>query len=63
MSAAEAATSEALWEMEGQMLASRSTLPDTAATSQNGSSLKFNAAIANRQCHIQDASGRGLCWL
>ena len=36
-------------------------LPDTAATSQDGSSLEFIAAIAGRQCYIQDASGRGLC--
>ena len=36
-------------------------LSDTAATSQDGSSLEFIAAIANRQCYIQDASGRGLC--
>ena len=33
----------------------------TAATSQDGSSLEFFAAIAGRQCYIQDASGRGLC--
>ena len=37
-------------------------LSDTAATSQDGSSLQFIAAIARRQCYIQDASGRGLCW-
>ena len=43
------------------MLASRSSLPDTAATSQDGSSLEFNKAIAGRQCYIQDASSRGLC--
>ena len=36
-------------------------LSDTAATSQDGSSLKCIAAIAGRQCYIQDASGRGLC--
>ena len=36
-------------------------LSDTAATSQDGSSLEFIAAIAGRQCYIQDASGRGLC--
>ena len=68
-------TSEALWEMEGPMLARRSSLgqrmqrrssvlplnlSDTAATSQDGSSLEFIAAIAARQCYIQDASGRGL---
>ena len=35
-------------------------LSDTAATSQDGSSLEFIAAIAGRQCYIQDASGRGL---
>ena len=34
---------------------------DTAATSQDGPSLEFIAAIAGRQCFIQDASGRGLC--
>ena len=33
---------------------------DTAATRQDGSSLEFIAAIASRQCNIQDASGRGL---
>ena len=38
-------------------------LSDTAATSQDGSSLEFIAAIAGRQCYIQDASGRGLCAL
>ena len=38
-------------------------LSDTAATSQDGSSLEFIAAIAGRQCYIQDASGRGLCTL
>ena len=35
-------------------------ISDTAATSQDGSSLEF-IAIAGRQCYIQDASGRGLC--
>ena len=35
-------------------------LSDTAATSQDGSSLEFIAAIAGRHCYIQDASGRGL---
>ena len=35
-------------------------LSDTAATSQDGSSLEFIAAIAGRRCYIQDASGRGL---
>ena len=35
-------------------------LSDTAATSQDGSSLEFIAAIAGKQCYIQDASGRGL---
>ena len=35
-------------------------LSDTAATSQDGPSLEFIAAIAGRQCYIQDASGRGL---
>ena len=35
-------------------------LSDTAATGQDGSSLEFIAAIASRQCYIQDASGRGL---
>ena len=36
-------------------------LSDTAATSQDGSSLEFIAPIAGRQCYILDASGRGLC--
>ena len=36
-------------------------LSDTAATSQDGSSIEIIAAIAGRQCYIQDASGRGLC--
>ena len=36
-------------------------LSDTAATSQDGLSLEFIAAIAGRQCYFQDASGRGLC--
>ena len=31
-----------------------------SATSQDGSSLKFIAAIAGRQCYIQNASDRGL---
>ena len=35
-------------------------LSDTAATGQDGFSLKFIAAIAGRQCCIQDGSGRGL---
>ena len=35
-------------------------LSDTAATSQDGSSLEFIAAIAGRLCFIQDASSRGL---
>ena len=35
-------------------------LSDTAATSQDGSSLEFIAAIVGKQCYIQDASGRGL---
>ena len=35
-------------------------LADTAATSQDGSSLEFITAIAVRQCYIQDASGKGL---
>ena len=35
-------------------------LSDTAATSQDGSSLELIAAIAGMQCYIQDASGRGL---
>ena len=76
MTTAEAATSGALLEMEGQMLASRSSwgrecrrrssvlplnLSDTASTSQDGSSLKFIPAIVGRQSFIQDASGRGLC--
>ena len=37
-------------------------LSDTAATSQDGSSLDFIAAIAGRQGYIQDSSGRGLWW-
>ena len=36
-------------------------LSDTASTIQDGSSLGFIAAIAGRQCYIQDASDRGLC--
>ena len=36
-------------------------LSDTAATSQDGLSQEFIAAIAGRQCYIQDATGRGLC--
>ena len=36
-------------------------LSDNAATSQDGSSLEFIAAIAGRHCYDQDASGRGLC--
>ena len=39
------------------------TLSDTAAISQDGSSLEFIAPIASRQCYIQDASGRGLCYV
>ena len=35
-------------------------LSDTAATSQDGSSLEIIAAIAGRQCHIQDESGTRL---
>ena len=35
-------------------------LSDTAATSQDGSSLELIAGIAGRQYYIQDASGRGL---
>ena len=35
-------------------------LSDTVATSQDGSSLEFIAAIAGRHCYIQDASGWGL---
>ena len=35
-------------------------LSDAAATSQAGSSLEFIAAIAVRQCYIQDASSRAL---
>ena len=66
---------EALWEMEGRCWPAgvacgrecmrRSSvlllnLSGTAATSQDGSSLEFIAAIAGRQCFIQDASGRGM---
>ena len=36
-------------------------LSDIAATSQEGSCLEFIAAIASRQCDIQNASSRGLC--
>ena len=55
-------------EMKGQMLASKSrecrrrssvlllNLSDTSATSHDGSSLEFIAAIAGRQCYIQDTS-------
>ena len=35
-------------------------LSDTAATSQDDSLLELIAAIAVRECYIQDASGRGL---
>ena len=35
-------------------------LSDLASTSQDGSSLEFIAAIAGRQCYIQDASCREL---
>ena len=38
------------------------SLSETDATSQDGSSLEFFAAIAGRQCYILDASGRGLWW-
>ena len=38
-------------------------LSDTAATSQDGSSLEFIAAIAGRQCYIQDAIGRWLWYM
>ena len=37
-------------------------LSDTAATSQDGSSLVFIAPIACRKGYIQDASDRGLCY-
>ena len=33
------------------------------ATSQDGSSLESVAATAGRECIIQDARGRGLCWI
>ena len=73
MTTAEAATSEALWRWKGRRWPAgaacgkecrrSSVLPlnlsDTAATSQDGSSLEFIAAIAGRQSYIQDASGRG----
>ena len=36
---------------------------DTDANSQDGSSLEFVAAVAARECNIQDARGRGLCSL
>ena len=63
--------------MEGQKLGNRSILgerhgpwlshslthvSDTAANSQDGSSLEFVAAAAARECNIQDARGGGLCW-
>ena len=35
---------------------------DTAATSQDGSSLEFVSATAGKECYIQDARCRGLCW-
>ena len=38
-------------------------LSNTAATSQDGLSLEFIAAIAGGQCYIQDASGRWPCRL
>ena len=34
---------------------------DTAATSQDDSTLEFVPAIPGRLSYIQDASGRGLC--
>ena len=37
-------------------------LSHTAATSQDISSQEFIAAIVDRQCYIEDASGRGLCF-
>ena len=36
---------------------------DTDATSQDDSSLEFVPAIVSRQCYIQDASGKGLCYV
>ena len=35
---------------------------DTAVTSQDGSSLEFVAATTGKECYIQDARGRGLCF-
>ena len=61
--------------MEGQKLGNRSTqgkrprpwlsrllnhVSDTAANSQDGSSLEFVAAAAARECNIQDTRGGGL---
>ena len=44
------------------MLVSRSSLGQRMQEEeQDGLSLEFIAAIAGRQCYIQDASGRGLC--
>ena len=52
----------AVWGREWRRMSSvlPPNLSDTAATIQDGSSLDFIAAIAGRQCFIQDASGRGL---
>ena len=46
--------------MQEEEQCAATNLSDTAATSQDGSSLEFVAAITGRQCYIQDASGRGL---
>ena len=37
-------------------------ISDTAATSQEGSSLEFVSATAGEECYIQDARCKGLCW-
>ena len=52
----------AAWDREcrGRSIVLLPNLSDTAATIQDGSSLEFIAAIAGRQCYIQDASCRGL---
>ena len=62
MLTAEAATSEALWEMEGQMLARGAENAGGGAVCCH---LTFQTLLqpgnAGKQCYIQDASGRGLC--
>ena len=48
--------------MQEEELCAAFNLTDTAGCSQDGSSLEFITAIAGRQCHIKDSSGKGL-WL